>query len=106
MITKNEYTYVNKKSYLNWTNKSRQLGICKVEKGAANGSCKTTVTQAVKSEVSTEFGLSTTEVSANAGMNLAYSQTVSVSWASARARVGRTFKAWAVGKRTTFNTQK
>lgn len=104
--TRYEYKYVNIKSYPNWTNKSQQLGICVVLKGAGGGTCTISNSYTATTEVSASFGLSKSVVSAGIGVNYSATASGSISWTSPRAAVGSRYKAWAVGTRKTYNIQK
>lgn len=105
IVTKYEYKYVNTKRTYNWTNKKQQLGICKIEKGAANGNCKISNSYSSKTEVGASFGLAKWLISAGIGINYTQEASGSISWTSPKAPVGSQYKAWAVGTRTTYNIQ-
>ncbi len=105
-VTSYVYKYVTLSRVSNWTNKSEQLGICKVERGAGGGTCTISASYTLCTGVDVAFGLSKSVVSANVGVNLSETVSGSVSWTSPRAPVGSTYKAWAVGKRVTYMIEK
>lgn len=100
------YKYVVASRVKNWTNKAKQLGICKILSGAGGGRCTISASYTVKSAVDVAFGLSKGAVSANVGVNVSKSVSGSVSWTSDKAPVGSSFKAWATGTRVTYKIQK
>ena len=104
--TRYEYRYVNVARTSNYTNKANQLGICKVASGGGGTTCAISNSYSVGTTVGLSFGLSKQAVSA--GINVSASHTVSgsVSCTSPPLAAGSSYKAWAVGTRTTYKIQK
>ncbi|AZH77497.1 hypothetical protein CSX12_03020 [Microbacterium sp. Y-01] len=90
----------------NWTNKSKQLGVCKIQAGGGGGRCTISASYKVESSVSAAFGATSAWVSAQIGMNASYSVSGRVSWTSGIAPARTTFKAWTVGTRAAYKVQK
>ena len=105
-VTKYEYKYINVVKSTNWTNKSRQLGICKVQAGAGGGTCSISNSYSVSTTVDASFGISYKDVAANIGISATKSVTGTITWTSGVAPVGSSFKAWAVGTHVTYKIQK
>ncbi len=105
-VTTYEYKYVNVNRIYNWTNKARQLGICKVQAGAGGGTCSISNSYSVQTTVSVTFGLTKGVVAAGIGIEASKTVTGNITWKSGKAPVGSTFKAWAVGTKVTYQVQK
>ncbi|WP_217180719.1 hypothetical protein [Streptomyces sp. AC495_CC817] len=101
-----KYTVVNVVKTSNWTNTSRQLGICKVQSGAGGGRCTISGTYSVDTSVTAGLGATKALVAANIGFSLSTSVSGTISWTSKPTSAGTTYKAWAVGTRATYRVQK
>lgn len=101
-----QYTYVILSRTHNWTNKSRQLGICKVHAGAGGGTCTISTSYSTTTGVTSSFNISKSIVAANIGIQFEKTVSGSVSWTSPKAKAGSSFKAWAVGERVTYKIKK
>ena len=104
--TRYQYKYVSVAKTSNFTNKAEQLGICKVATGGGGTTCAISNSYTVETTVGLSFGLSKELVSA--GINISASKKVSgsVSCTSPPLAAGSSYKAWAVGTRTTYKIQK
>lgn len=90
----------------NWTNRARQLGVCKVHSGAGGGKCTISTSYSVETSISASLGASPSEIAASIGFSLSATVSGSISWTSKEARAGTTYKAWAVGTRATYRIKK
>ncbi|WP_307295070.1 hypothetical protein [Microbacterium natoriense] len=99
-----KYTVIDLVPTKNWTNKARQLGICKIQAGAGGGTCSNSYS--VSTSIQTSLGATVGDVSAGIGFNASKSVTGTVTWTSGKAAAGTTYKAWAVGTRVTYKVQK
>lgn len=104
-VTYYRYTPVDIRRTFNWTNKAVQLAVCKVHYGAGRGTCTMQNSHEVESSAGTVFGLDKGFVSASVNINGSKKVSGTVSWTSAPAPAGSSFKAWAVGTRVTFRMQ-
>ncbi len=104
--TRYEYKYVNVSKSSNFTNKARQLGICKVTSGGAGTKCSISNSYSVDTTVDLSFGLSRAAVSAGIKISATQSASGTVSCTSPPLPAGASYKAWAVGTRTTYQIQK
>ena len=105
-VSRFEYRYVNIVKVPNWTNTSKQVGICKVAGGAGGGTCTIANSYTVGTHIDASFGLSTASVAAGIGIAEDKTVTSTVQWTSPAAAVGSSFKAWAVGTKVTYQIQK
>ena len=105
-VTSYEYKYVNVNKTPNWTNTSKQLGICKVHAGAGGGTCTISQNYTVNRSVDVSFGLTASNVAVGVGLGSSASVSGTVSWTSGVAPAGTTYKAWAVGTKVNFRIQK
>ncbi|CAN5162018.1 hypothetical protein BH11ACT5_BH11ACT5_11550 [soil metagenome] len=103
--TRYKYQYISVVKTSNYTNKAKQLGICKVTAGGGGTTCAISNSYTVETTVGLSFGLSKETVSA--GINVSASKKVSgsVSCTSPPLAAGSSYKAWAVGTRTTYKIQ-
>lgn len=101
-----KYTVVDLVKTNNWTNKARQLGVCKVHAGAGGGRCTISTSYSVDTTISASLGASPSEIAASIGFSLSATVSGTISWTSKAANVGKTYKAWAVGTRATYRIKK
>ncbi len=105
-VTYTKYTATDVSKTYNWTNKSKQIGICKVLSGAGGGTCSISNSYSVSTSIQTSLGASVSDVSASIGFNSSKTVTGTITWTSGEAPVGSSFKAWATGTRATYKVQK
>lgn len=104
-VTMYKYTVVNVQKTSNWTDKTKQIGICKVAAGAGGGRCTISNTYTVGTTIQTSLGIGVTDVAANLGFSSTKTVSGTIAWTSGVAPVGSSFKAWATGTRATYQVQ-
>ncbi|MFE2772313.1 hypothetical protein [Microbacterium resistens] len=101
-----KYKVIDIHKVRNWTNKSKQLGICKIQAGAGGGTCSISNSYTVSASVQTAFGATVGHLTGSLGINASQTVSGTVTWTSGKAPAGTTYKAWAVGNRATYKVEK
>lgn len=105
-VTSTQYRVVDVSKTTNWTNRSEQIGLCKIERGGGGGQCTISASRQVATSVGISLGAPIGDVAAGLNFSVSNTRTVSVSWSSPPSPVGSSYKAWATGTRATYRIQK
>lgn len=105
-VTSTQYRVVDVTKTTNWTNRAKQIGLCKIERGGGGGQCTISASRQVSTSVGVSLGAPVGDVAAGLNFSVSNVRTVSVSWTSPPSPVGSSYKAWATGTRATYRIQK